>query len=129
MDKKEHVWEFEKLEQQLYSFLREISALSHKKPNDALNKFKLQFINAMLEGLNALLGDHRPFPDFKKFDADDVPTNSDVVVVLSQYAAATFNFRREHTTEVAYQKWRWVVRGKASDLRTASPEHSKYHPK
>ncbi len=129
MEKKEDVKEFEKLEQQLHSFLAEISELSHKKPNDALNKFKLQFINAVLEGLNALLGDHRPFPDFKKFDADDLPTNSDVVVILSQYAAGTYNFRREHTTEVSYNKWCWTVRGKASDLRTKSPEHSKYHSK
>jgi hypothetical protein len=80
VQKKEDIPEFEKLEQQLHSFLTEISALSAKKPNDPLNKFKLKFINSTLEGLNRLLADDRPFADFSQFDPDDLPTNSDVVV-------------------------------------------------
>ncbi len=129
MDKKEDVREFEKREQQLHSFLAEVSELSRKKPNDALNRFKLKFINATLDDLNKLLGNHTPFDDFKQFDLDDLPSNSDVVVILGQYAAATYNFRREHTAEVGYEKWYWVVRGKPSDLQTKSPENSKYQPK
>jgi hypothetical protein len=125
LDKKEDIFEFEKLEQQLYSFHAEISELSRKKPNDALNKFKLQLINATLTGLNALLGDHRPFDDFEKFDVDDLPTNSDVVVILGQYAGAAYNFRREHTQLVSFDDWRWVIRGKASDLETKSPDSAK----
>ena|SRR5271157_1639332 len=125
MDKREDVWEFEKLEQQLHSFLDEISELSRKKPNDALNKFKLKFINSTLEGLNRLIGEHRPFPDFETFEVDDLPTNSDVVVILAQYAAATYNFRRDHTSKKDY-KWYWVVRDKASHLETEQPEHFKY---
>jgi hypothetical protein len=68
MDKKEDVQEFEKLEQQLHSFLTEISELSKKKPSDPLNKFKLKFINGALDRLNKLLGNDRPFPDFELFD-------------------------------------------------------------
>ena len=128
MNSEEDVWKFEKLEQQLHSFLAEISELSKKKPNDALNKFKLRFINQTLEGLNNLIEDHRPFSDFGTFNVDDLPTNSDVVVILAQYAAATFNFRRDHTTHVDY-KWRWVVQGKNSNLLTERPENFKYEPK
>jgi len=128
MDKKEDVAEFEKLEQQLHSFLAEISELSHKKPNDALNKFKLKFINSTLEGLNKLLGDHRPFDNFQSFDVDELPTNSDVVVILGQYAAATYLFRTEHTTMSGIH-WCWIVRGRTSDIRTENPQHFKYQPK
>jgi hypothetical protein len=128
LQSKEDVWEFEKLEQQLHSFLAEISELSKKKPNDGLNKFKLNFINSALEALNRLLDKHRPFKDFATFDVDDLPTNSDVVVVLAQYAAATYNFRRDHTVSTGVY-WFWLMRGKESELRTERPANFKYDPK
>lgn len=128
MDTKEDVWEFEKLEQQLHSFLTEISELSKKKPNDALNKFKLTFINATLVKLNDLLKDDRPFQDFEIFDVDDLPSNSDVIVILSQYAAATNRFRANNTTKKSYEWW-WLVKGKISDLQTEDPESFKYQPR
>src|SRR5437868_10035434 len=104
MDKQEDIREFEKLEQQLQSFLREISELSNKKPNDAVNKFKLKFINSTLENLNRLLADYRPFKDFDSFDVDDLPSNSDVVVILAQYVAAVYRLRADQTEEHQY-KW------------------------
>jgi hypothetical protein len=128
LNSKEEVWQFEKLEQQLHSFLAEIAELSKKKPNDALNKFKLSFINQTLNGLNKLIGNHRPFSDFETFNVDDVPTNSDVIVILAQYAAATYNFRRDHTAFIDY-KWRWLVKGKDSEISTDRPEDFKYEPK
>ncbi|HEX6804153.1 MAG TPA: hypothetical protein VF133_10785 [Terriglobales bacterium] len=97
MNTKEDVWEFEKLEQQLHSFLDEMSALSSKKPDGPVNKFKLNFINATLASINKLIADYRPFPDFDQFDVDTLPTNSDVVVILSQYAGAVLRFRTDHT--------------------------------
>ncbi len=125
MDRKEDIYEFEKLEQQLHSFLSEISELSKKKPNDALNKFKLKFINGALDKLNKLLGDYRPFPDFELFDVDDLPSNSDTVLILSQYAGAAHRFRTEQTTSNG-SRWYWTVRGKASDIPTREPRFFKY---
>lgn len=130
MDRKEDVQEFEKLEQQLHSFLAEISELSKKKPNDPLNKFKLKFINITLAQLNQLLNDNRPFHDFEQFDVDSLPTNSDVVLLLSQYAAATYRFREQNTGyDDNEQGWFWIVRGKASDLATERPASFKYDPR
>jgi hypothetical protein len=128
MEKKEDIPEFEKLEQQLHSFLAEISTLSAKKPNDPLNKFKLKFINTTLAGLNRLLKHDRPFRDFDKFDPDDLPSNSDVIVILSQYAAATHRFRVDNTTDEE-GNWCWIVRGKTSDLPAGDPDNFKYEPK
>jgi hypothetical protein len=128
VESKEEVWEFEKLEQQLYSFLTEIPELSKKKPNDILNKFKLKFINSMLTGLNKLMGKHRPFSDFEIFDVDDIPSNSDVVVILAQYATSAYAFRRDNTVQESIY-WYWKVHGKRSDLRTERPETFKYQQK
>lgn len=56
---------FEKLSGQLLSVYEEISLLSKKKPNDAVNKFKLKFINQMLLQSNNFLGvKYKPFDDF-----------------------------------------------------------------
>ncbi len=130
MQTKEDIPEFEKLEQQLHSFLSEISELSKKKPNDPLNKFKLKFVNSTLEGLNRILADYKPFPDFEKFDLDDLPSNSDVVLILSQYAAAAYRFRSENTEKNQYgSEWYWVVGGRVSTLETERPDHFRYHPR
>jgi hypothetical protein len=127
---KEEVAEFEKLEQQLHSFLDEISELSRKKPNDAVNKFKLKFINTSLESFNKLLADYRPFADFDQFDPDDLPSNSDVVVILSQYAGAADRFRQENTQQSEFdRKWYWTLRGKTSNAVAKSPNGAKYKPK
>ncbi|MGH9504612.1 MAG: hypothetical protein ACRD20_17300 [Terriglobales bacterium] len=130
LTKKEDASEFEKLEQQLHSFLAEIAELSRKKPNDPVNRFKLKFINATLDKMNTLLADMRPFGDFQQFDVDEIPSNSDVVVILSQYAASMYRFRLGHTEfGIRDRRWYWIVRGKVSDISTKSPGDSKYHPK
>ncbi len=127
MDNKEEVWEFEKLEQQLHSFLDEMSELSRKKPNDPVNKFKLKFLNTTLDSINKIITGYRPFQDFEQFDVDSLPSNSDVVVILSQYAGAVLRYRTENTR---YERgnWYWIVKGKTSALKTRRPEAFKYRP-
>jgi len=57
----EQVRLFEKAEAQIEGFFEEIGNISKKKPDDAINKFKLGFINQVLETANRLLGeDYRP---------------------------------------------------------------------
>ena len=50
--KKQDVDNFEKLSGQLISIYDEISLLSKKNPNDAVNKFKLKFINDLVKKSN-----------------------------------------------------------------------------
>jgi hypothetical protein len=128
VEKKDDIAEFEKLEQQLHSFLDDISELSKKRPNDPLNKFKLKFINTTVSSLNKILKADRPFAGFDKFDVDDLPSNSDVVVLLSQYSAAVHRFRLENTTDEGDDAT-WIVRGRDTEIRAGDPENFKYHPK
>src|SRR5271156_2057680 len=105
--------------------LTEVSELSNKKPNDGLNKFKLKLVNVLLERMNKVLGSQKPFTDFETFDEDDLPTNSDVVVMLSQYAAAIFQFRLENTVYQDY-KWWWPLPGKKGEIETEDPDEFKF---
>lgn len=63
----------------------EFRELSSKKPNDQVNTFKLKYVNQALEEANELLKDNKPYADFDKFDEEDLPTNSDVLMMLSLY--------------------------------------------
>ncbi len=71
---------------QMRALYDEISLLSKKSPTDGVNKFKLRLINTVLETANKLLSEkNKPFDQFTVFTEDDLPNNSDVVIILSQY--------------------------------------------
>jgi len=84
----------ERLQRQLESYYEEIDKLSKKKPDDAINIFKLKLINETLEKAKEWLKpEYLPFTDFKIFSEDDLPTNSDVLLVLGQFVSAVKNQR------------------------------------
>ena len=90
----------EKCEAQIEGLYEEIGVLSKKNPSNALNKFKLKFVNTVLAAANELLdGKYRPFDDFTQFEEDGCPSNSDVVMILSQYLRSMDKFRQDHTSK------------------------------
>ena len=100
---------FEKLTAQLDSVYQEISALAKKSPNGAINTFKLQFVNTTIAECNGFLGQrYRPFSEFEVFSSDNMPSNSDVTFILSQYIACAETFRADNI----YQEnsdWYWEI--------------------
>ena len=70
---------------QVGTLKHEFGILSGKKPNDPINVFKLKYVNKALEAANDVLGDDKPYDDFEKFSEEDLPTNSDVLMILSLY--------------------------------------------
>lgn len=113
---------FQQLQTQLDGFYEEITILSKKKPDDAINKFKLRFINQFLENATLLLGeDYCPFPDFTKFDLDDIPTNSDVVIMLSQYSQAFIRFRFDNTVRIGNYGY-WILDDSDEKIQTFVPK-------
>lgn len=116
---------FLKLQPQLKSAYEEISLLSKKKPTDALNKFKLKFINSILVRANEILGEkYKPFPnEFDLFNEDDMPNNGDVVFILSHYLTSLEKLRCDHIEkEKEYpHNWYWTINGKISKQETDRP--------
>jgi len=125
---------FEKLSGQLLSIYEEVSFLSKKHPNDAVNKFKLKFVNKLMSQSNDYLEEkYKPFDDFDNFDEDDIPQNSDVVFILSQYLQC-FEKQRADNVVIRNGTWYWHVEGDENDnvdddgmvsIRTVKPKKLK----
>lgn len=123
---------FEKLVGQVQGLYEEMSILSKKSPNDAVNKFKLKFINRQLSESNALLAErYMPFDDFEIFSEDDIPQNSDIVFILSQYLQCMEKLRGDNAV-IRNGYWYWHVEGGEADkldqhgytlIRTTKPKH------
>src|SRR4051812_14627208 len=93
----EHVTLFKAVRPQIKALLEEMRELSKKHPDGAINKFKLRFINEKLQDANVCLSEsYRPLKGFEQFDANDLPTNSDVVLILGQYSGALVRWEAEH---------------------------------
>jgi hypothetical protein len=96
-------------------------SLAKKSPNDAVNAFKLKLINKVVGSGNEVLGDeYRPFDDFKLFNSDDVPSTSDVAMVLGQYIEESERYRSDNVMYYGGH-WVYVVIGAPSGVRSGPP--------
>jgi hypothetical protein len=111
---------FEKLNAQLDSVHQEIAVLVKKSPNDAVNQFKMKFINSALDQCNTILGTkYRPFQDFENFSSDELPTNSDVSFIISQYIECMEKFRADNI-EFTNFEWHWKTKD-GTKINTKAP--------
>lgn len=122
---------FEKLAGQMEGVYDELSVLSKKSPNDAVNKFKLKFVNSLLSESNLYLAQaYRPFTDFEMFDIDEMPQNSDVIFIFAQYLQCFEKLRADNVV-IKNGTWHWRLVGENGDavdekgmvyIRTVSPK-------
>ena len=121
MKDQSEVESLEKLIGQLQGLHSEITLLAKKSPNDAVNTFKLGLINRVIKTGNDVLGpNYLPFDDFEGFNADDLPSSSDVALVLSQYMEEAERYRSDNV-KVKHGYWVYAVNGEASDIRSGAP--------
>lgn len=119
--KRSDVDELEKLMGQLKSIHAEVSALAKKSPNDAVNSFKIKFINTTVSNCNKFLGKtYKPFDDFEVFDIDDVPSNSDVTFIISQFLEALEKYRADNIWCLT-GRWYFKLEDTDEKIQTAQP--------
>jgi hypothetical protein len=107
---------FDKVRSQMRQLSTDIEALSKKTPDAPVSKFKLNFINEKLRDANRFLAPpFKPIDGFEQFDDATLPSNSDVVMVLTQYLACLEQWRSAQVhkkREGAYSsRWVWNVKG------------------
>ncbi len=91
-----NVDEFKLLSEMLKSQKIEFDLLSKKKADGALNKMKIKMTNRVLEPLKSLLTNEESHNFLDILDEENLPTNSDVVLILSQYEAAISKFTERY---------------------------------
>jgi hypothetical protein len=116
------IHEFEKNQTQMQSLHSELSALTKKSATDSLSKFKLQFVNKIIAEANMILSKkYRPFEKFDQFDEDEIPSNSDVTMILGQYLNCLEKLRADNIQNSAGW-WYWVSDKGETELRTSPPK-------
>lgn len=115
---------FEKLTVQLDGLYQELAVLAKKTPNGAVNKFKLVLINDILAQCNRLFGEkYRPFADFEIFSEDELPSNSDATIIISQYIECAEKFRADHVKrEKGGIGWAWQIDDDGPIINTSMPK-------
>ena len=119
---KADIEQLEKVINQLEALHNEIAQLARKSPNDGLNTFKLRLVNKTLAAANALLlARYKPFDDFDQFEADELPSNSDVTMIIAQYMKQAERFRSDNVTNDNHGRWFYRINGALSDVPSKAP--------
>ena len=70
----------------------EMKDFAKKSANETLNEFKIKSLNRVLTPLKVLMKDQPTALFLDVLDESSLPTNSDVVIILSQYLTAMQNY-------------------------------------
>jgi hypothetical protein len=87
----------------LNSQRQEFTLLSKSKPDVQLNPMKIEMVNRVLKPLKEILK-YEPSHKFLDILSEAIlPTNSDVVLIISQYETAITKFYNKYYTEDKYK--------------------------
>jgi hypothetical protein len=90
---------FEMLFPMVNSDLTEIRELSKKKQDEPLNKFKVKTINKKLGQVKEVLSDEPTSEFLELLDDLTLPSNSDAVLMISQFIQAMEQFKTKYYTK------------------------------
>lgn len=111
------IQEYTLLEELLHALRKEFDILSKKNANTQVNSMKIQIVNRVIEPLNKLFSNEASHKFLELLRGTDFPTNSDVVLIISQYETAITNFKdkyfmpdSEYFDEYGDWKERWSTK-------------------
>jgi hypothetical protein len=108
---KENAWlpteknikDYKLLKDMLHSQKIEFDLLSKKKTNEQLNPMKIKMANRVLEPLKELFKHEESYNFLDTLNKDEMPTNSDVVLIISQFETAINEFKSRYCFRDEYQ--------------------------
>lgn len=80
----------------LKSAFDEVKEFSKKKQDEELNIKKVKMINRLLEKAKEILKNEPTVEYLELLDEDELPTNSDAVLIMSQFISAMNKFHEDH---------------------------------
>lgn len=91
-----NIKDYELLRDLLNSQRVEFDLLSKKKTDGQLNPMKIKMLNRVLEPLKELFVNEQSYKFLDTVSEDDMPTNSDVVLIISQFETAISEFKNRY---------------------------------
>jgi hypothetical protein len=89
----------------------EFRELSKKKPDGGASVHKVKIVNRLLGRCREALEGEPTLEFLDLLSEDDVPQNSDVIIMLSQYAASMDAFKKRYYKYDRYaSEYRWIVK-------------------
>ena len=88
--------EYNLLAEMLNASFIELKDMSKKSPNDILKPMKVSLINRILQRCKDFFDDEPSVDFLDLLDDEDLPSNSDAVLIMSQYVAAFINFYKKY---------------------------------
>lgn len=98
-----NIEDYKLLKDMLHSQKKEFDLLSKKKSDGQLNPMKIKMANRVLEPLKELFKHEESHKFLDTLNEDEMPTNSDVVLIISQYETAVNEFRSKYYLKDKYQ--------------------------
>jgi hypothetical protein len=109
---KQNVQDYEMLNPILDSLYDEVKELSKKKQDGVLNKFKVAMINKVLSQIKELLKNESTTQFLELLDEDQLPTNSDAVLVMTQFNSSLEQFKNRYCIyDDLSSEWEWQIKG------------------
>lgn len=97
---------YEMLRPMVDKIANEVRELSKKKQDGALNELKVKMINRVLAQTKDLLKNESSVQFLDLLDTDILPTNSDAILIISQYDAALSAFHEKyHGWDGSSHRW------------------------
>lgn len=112
----------------LYDFLEsayvEMKDFSKKNPDSALNDRKVKSLNRILKDIKEILANEPTASYMDILDEEMLPSNSDVVLTMSQYRSTMENYRKKYRLFHDYHFHWHTTDGKmlAKDLEGDRPQ-------
>jgi hypothetical protein len=88
------------------SIYTEMKEFSKKKPDDALNSFKVKNVNRVLTLIKEFLKDEPTISFLDLLDDETLPSYSDAILIIGQFKAAMDNYRSKYKNK--FMRWRTV---------------------
>ena len=88
----------------LKALYEEFRELSKKKPDAKINETKINISNRLLEKSRIVLANESTIDYLILLEKDLIPSNDDVVIIMSQYMTAMNKFKKDYFN---YEANRW----------------------
>ncbi len=122
-----NIEDYKLLKDILHSQRIEFDILSKKKTDGQLNPMKIKMVNRVLEPLKELFKQEQSHMFLDTLNEDEMPTYSDVVLIVSQYETAISEFKGKYYAKDKYlYEHRWMTQELPFDYYAAEENEKNY---